>query len=123
MSVEVGDILKIVATLLWTDGNIVQNVFAALVDGGTGPFDDQDIVDDCLDWIENMYNGNHTGLSDELDGSQVQVYKYDSVDEDFDEVGTNAWTYNPDGTADQLPRGVAMLLTAGTVNPDVQGKK
>lgn len=123
MSVAVGDILKVVATLVWSDANIVQNVFNAVIGGTGGPYDDDDIVEDALSWLENMYNGNLTDLSDEIQGSQVQVYKYDSLDEDFDEVGNTGWTFAPVATSHQMPRGVALLTLARTTNPDVQGKK
>lgn len=123
MSVVVNDILKVVATTVWTDGNIMQNVFNALIDGGGGPFDDGDIVDDAVAWMDNIYLNITSDCSDELNGSQVQVYKYDSVDDDWDEVGTGAFTWDPSAAPDQLPRGVAGLVYARTTNPDVQGKK
>lgn len=123
MTVAVNDILKVVASLIWSDGEINQNVFACQVTGGGGPFDDLDVVDDMLDWVENMYANMVTRGSDELDGSQIQVYKYDAVGDDFDEVGTNAWVFDPTSEAEQNPRGVAALITCQTTDPDVQGKK
>lgn len=123
MTVSVGDFLKVVATLVWLDGNIAQNVFAVAITGTGGPYDNEDILDDALDWVEDMYAELVAHLSDEIDGSQIQVYKYDPVDDDFDEVGTTAWVFNPTGVDDQMPRGVAGLLTTQTVDPDVQGKK
>lgn len=123
MSVAVNDILKVVASLIWLDGEINQNVFACQVTGGGGPFDDLDVVDDMLDWVENLYANLTTRCSDEIDGSQIQVYKYDAVGDDFDEVGTNAWVFNPSESGQQLPRGVAALTTCQTTDPDVQGKK
>jgi len=123
MSVIVNDILKVVATMVWTDGNIMQNVFNALIDGGTGPFDDDDIVADAVSWMDNIYQNITANISDEVDGSQVQVYKYDAGDDDWDEVGTGAFTWNPAAAPDQLPRGVAAMIYARTSNADVQGKK
>ncbi len=35
-------ILKVVASLIWTDGEINQNVFAAQISGGGGPYADLD---------------------------------------------------------------------------------
>jgi hypothetical protein len=105
------------------DGNIAQNVFNAVVTGGGSPWADADVVADALEWVEDMYAHIVTSLSDEIDGSQVQVYLYDSVDDDWDEVGTTAWVFNPSGATDQLPRGVAALINAKTQDPDVQGKK
>ena len=123
MSIQVGDILKIVATIAWLDGNLAQNVFAAVITGSGGPYDEGDILADALTWVGTMYANLTTSMSDECDGSQVQVYIYDSVDDDWDEVGTDAWTFNPSDSAHQLPRGVAALINCGTTDPDVQGKK
>jgi len=123
MTISVGDILRVVAVLQWTDGEIAQNIFNAVITGAGGPFDDGDIVDDALDWMATIFANGVATMSDEIDGSQVQVYVYDPIDDDFDEVGTIGWTFNPSNAADQLPRGVAALGTCRTTNPDVQGKK
>jgi hypothetical protein len=62
-------------------------------------------------------------MSDEIDGNEVLVYKYDSVGDDWDEVSSQSWTYDPTTTIDQFPRGVAGLVRLWTTDPDVQGKK
>ena len=123
MSVTVGDILRVVAVMSWSDGNIMQNVFNMVVTGTGGPFDDDDIVGDALDWVETMYANLTSYVSDECAGSEVRVYIYDSGDDDWDEIGSDSWTWTPDVVADELPRGVAMLVNAKTTNPDVNGKK
>jgi hypothetical protein len=48
---------------------------------------------------------------------------YDPIDDDFDEVGSTAWVFNPNLAADELPRGVAALINCKTTDPDVNGKK
>jgi hypothetical protein len=123
MSISPGDVLKIVAVLSWLDGNVAQNVFGAAIGGTGGPYDDEDIGDDALAWVSAMFSNITTGLSNQIDGSEVKVYKYDSVDDDFDEVATESWTFNPSNSADQLPRGVAALINCKTMDPDVSGKK
>lgn len=123
MSVGVGDILKVVAILSWLDSDVVQNVFNAVIGGSGGPFDEDDIVDDALDWVETMYANIVANGSDEIDGSEIRVYIYDPIDDDWDEIGSEAWVFNPSDTAEQLPRGVAALINAKTTNPDVNGKK
>lgn len=123
MTVALNDTLKVVASLVWLDGEINQNVYNCKVTAGAGPHDDQDVVDDMLDWVENMYANYVNRMSDEIDGSQIQVYKWDSVGGDWDEVGTNAWVFDPASSASQEPRGVAGLITMQTTDPDVQGKK
>lgn len=123
MSITVGDILKVVAVMQWLDGDIAQNVFSVVVGGTGGPFDELDVVDDLEDWLDDMY-ANMTSLgADEIDGSELRVYIYDSIDDDYDEVGSGVWAWNPTSADHQLPRGVAALINAKTINPDVNGKK
>lgn len=123
MTISTGTILRVVATLLWTDGSVMQNVFNAVITGGGGPWDDNDVVDDALDWLELMYANMVARVSDDCDGSTVFVYEYDGVDDDWDEVGSANWVFNPTGANEQLPRGNAALINARTVDPDVSGKK
>ena len=123
MSISDGEVLRIVASLLWDHGGINQNVFNAVVTGGTPPFDDIDIVDDAEDWLDNMYANLVAQMTDNIDGNEVSVYKYDSLDDDWDEVGSQAWTFNPTIGIEYLPMGVAGLVRLWTTDPDVQGKK
>lgn len=123
MSVLPGDILRVVCSLLWTDGNVNQNVFNALLSGAGSPWSDADIADDAEAWLDDMYLNITTACSDELDGNEVIVYKYDPVGDDWDEVSSQAFTWNPSAAADQLPRGTAPLVRLWTEDPDVQGKK
>lgn len=123
MSITVGDILRVVAIAAWLDGNINQNVFNVAVGGTGGPFDDDDVVDDMLTYVEDMYVHLTNACSNELDGSEVRVYIYDSVDDDWDEIGSAAWVWNPTIALDELPRGVAALINCKTLDPDVNGKK
>lgn len=123
MSVTDGDILRIVASMLWTDGNIAQNVFNAVVTGGGSPWTDSDIIDDAEDWLDDMYANLTGNVSQHLDGNEVIVYKYDAIDDDWDEVSSQAWVWSPTQNTDELPRGVAGLLRLWTTDPDVQGKK
>lgn len=123
MSLEVSDILRIVAQMLWTDGNINQNVFNAILSGAGSPWSEEDIVDDAVDWLDNMYLNLTAATTDELDGNECTVYLWDTVGLDWDEVASDAFTWNPSGAGDYLPRGVAALAQLWTTNPDVQGKK
>lgn len=123
MSISVGDVLRVVATLAWTDGDIMQNVFNAVITGSGGPFDDADIVADADEWLDTMFAHLVTYMTTALDGAEVTVYIYDSVDDDWDEVGSDTWTFNPTNAGDYLARGVAALVNANTIDADVQGKK
>lgn len=123
MSITTGDILRVVASFLWSDGNVNQNVFNAVITGGGGPWDDLDVADDAEGWLDTMYANMVTQQVDEIDGNEVIVYKYDPLDDDWDEVASQAWVYDPEETSEQLPRGVAGLVRLWTTDPDVQGKK
>lgn len=123
MSITDGTILRVVVSCLWTDGNLVQNIFNAVVTGGGAPWDPEDIVADALTWADDMYANLTTFITNEMDGSQVQVYEYDPVDDDWDEVGSESFTWNPSQVGEFLPRGVAALLNVKSTDPDVSGKK
>jgi len=123
MTVATGDILRVVATMLWDDGNIMQNVFNAVVTGGGGPWADADIIDDAETWLDDMYSAFTTIAVDVVSGNQLQVYKYDAVGDDWDEVGSKAWGWAPSSVGEQMARGVACLIGARTENADVSGRK
>lgn len=123
MTLSVGDILRVVAVMSWLDGDVLQNVFNVKIDGGTGPFDVADVLDDMVDWLNNMYANFDSQMSDEIDGSECRVYIWDTVGEDWDEVGIEAFPFNPTAAGQQLPRGTALLINAKSINPDVNGKK
>ena len=123
MSISVGDVLKVVAIMSTLDGNIFENVFSAVISGSGGPFDDDDIVDDAVDWLDQMYANITDRVSNLVDGSEARIYVYDPVDEDYDEVGSGAWGWNPTSAIEPAAWGVAGLINAKTTDPDVSGKK
>lgn len=124
MSIPTGTDLRVVAQMNWDDGEINQNVFNAVISGGGGPFDEFDVLDDCEDWLDNMYANMTGATANELSGSATIVYKYDTIGNDWDEVGTNPFTWTPaGGAATGLPRGVAALVTAKSTDPDVDARK
>lgn len=123
MSIGDGGILRIVASFLWSDGNVAQNVFNCVVTGGTPPYDEVDITDDAEDWLDDMFANLTTVMSDEIDGNSVIVYEYDSGDADWDEVGHNTWGFDPTAASEQIPRGAAGLVRLWTTDADVQGRK
>lgn len=123
MSITVGDVLRVVAIMQWLDGDIAMNVFNAVISGTGGPYDDLDIVDDAVAWLDLIYGEITAQVSTDLDGAEVRVYIYDTVDDDWDEVGSDVWTWNPTSAGEPLPRGVAALVNVKTLDPDVNGKK
>lgn len=123
MSLSVGTILKMVAVLQWLDGDIMQNVFNMTIAGTGGPYDEEDVLDDLLDYADDMYAHMVSRQTNDLDGSEIRVYLYDAVDDDWDEVGSRAWTYDPADVNEYVPRGVAGLINCKTTDPDLSGKK
>lgn len=123
MSITVGDVLRVTASMLFTDGNVAQMVFNAVISGSGGPYTDADIVLDALAWMDAIGATITASLTNTLDGNEIIVYLYDAVDDDWDEVGADTWTWNPSSAGDAMPRGVATLVNARTTDPDVNGKK
>ena len=123
MAISTGDILRIVATMLWSDGNVMQNVFNAVISGAGGPWPNEDVIGDALTWVEAMYDAIPAIISDEVTGSQIVGYVYDSVGDDWDEFASENWAWDGTNITDQIPRGAAGLLNLKTSDPDVNGKK
>lgn len=123
MSISEGTVLRIVASMLWSDGNVVQNVYNAVISSGTPPYDEQDVLDDCETRLDDLYANITTLISNNLDGNEVKVYEYDASQGDWDEVGTQSWSWLGTAADEYLPRAVAALLKINTIDPDVIGKK
>lgn len=123
MTVATGTALRVVQTLVWDDGNVIQNVFNCELTGGAGPYDDQDVADDMADWMDVIYTYLDSDMVDQLTMGVTVTYKWDSGDQDWDEVGVSLPIVSIDGTGDALPHGVALMMQGNTINPDVKGRK
>lgn len=123
MSITTGDIVRIVASCLFTDGNVAQMVFNAVITGAGGPWDDLDIVADSVTWMNAVMAHLTTKVTETLDGNEIIVYVYDPIDDDWDEVGSDSFPWNPSSVGDALPRAVSGLVNCKTTDPDVNGKK
>lgn len=123
MSVTDGTVLKAVVSMLWTDAEVAQNVYNLVITGGSAPYAEADVVSDVIDYIDNLYLQLTSHVSDNLDGNTVYVYEYDAVDDDWDEIGSDMFVWNPSQTAENLPRPCSGLVRLWTTDPDVQGKK
>lgn len=123
MTVSTGDVLRVVLSMLFGDGGVVQNVFSFVLTGGGGPWDVIDILSDLSDYFDGVYDAITTEIDDDLDGSELIAYVWDSVDEDFDEIGSEPWSWSPSSNGSSMPRGVAALTVAPTTDPDTLGKK
>lgn len=123
MAISSGTILKVVVSLLMPDSVIAQNIFYTVITDLVTSDAEDDVVDDMIIWVEAMYTDLIGNLSDQMAGSDVKVYEYDPIDEDWDEVGSNTWSVTFTGTGDMIPHGVAAICYAKTLDPDVQAGK
>lgn len=123
MSLIEGDILRVVASLLFPDDVIMQNVFHIVLTTINGTGSESEVGDDMVAYIEDIYAEIEGNISDEIDADELKIYVYDPIDDDFDEVISEPFTDSYAGSPDFLPHGVAGLILIRTLDPDVSGKK
>ena len=123
MAITTGDILRLVISQVWNDGNIMNNVFAAQIVGGGGPWDAGDVLDDLEDYADTMYTNISALVADPVDSNEVFGYVWDAINGDWDLFGSEPWAQVFNDPGNELPRGVAGFLKAPTTDPDVQGRK
>lgn len=123
MAVTEGTILRVVASLLFADDVVMQNVFHLVLTQIVGDNDAEDVVADMVEYIEGVYANMNSGIDSSVQATDVKVYEYDSGDDDFDEVGTDVWTDGFAGSGETLPHGVAGVINLYTLDPDTQGRK
>lgn len=123
MAISEGTILRIVGSMLFPDSVIAQNVFNAVLTTAGGSSAEVDVVADMADWLEDMYFHLLAYISDTATSTDVKVYEYDDIDDDWDEVGSDTWTAAFGNAEQMLPNGVAVIVHARTTDPDVQGTK
>lgn len=123
MALTSGDIIKMVVTMVWGDAGVNMNVFNLLLSGAGGPWDELDILSDLEDWATAMYGHLNNVVSESLEGTDVDGYVWDTGELDWDSIGNEPWGWSPIDTGHTLPRGVAGLVIAPTVDPDTQAKK
>lgn len=123
MAISEGTIIRIVASIVFPDNVIMQNVFHAVLTTAGGSDAESDVVDDMVDYLEAMWAAVIGRVSLDMDSDEVKVYEYDPVDDDFDEIGTSAFIVAFTGTGDWLPHGLAIVCNMETTDPDVSGRK
>lgn len=123
MSIQADTVLRVVSELIMPQTTVAQNVFYAkfLDDGGSNA--DQDVVDDCVDWMDQIFSDILTLVVSSIDAGECKVYQWDPVGLDWDEVGSNVMTVTFTDADQMLPHGVAAIITGRTVDPDVNGRK
>ena len=102
---------------------VAQNVFYAMFldDGGSNA--DQDVVDDCAEWLDDIYGALDSEIQATVVPGECKVFQWDPIGGDWDEVGSQTLTFATSGTDQMLPHGVAPVITGRTVDPDVNGRK
>ena len=123
MSVPSNTILRVVVSLLFPDSAIAQNVFYTLFENDGGSNDDEDVLTDMSDWVDTMYDAMSASLDSDITLTGIKVYFYDTVGDDWDELGVEFPGTGFSATGDMMPNGIACLIHAPTVNPDVTGAK
>lgn len=123
MAIPEGTILRVVASLLFPDNVIMQNVFHMTLTSVVGDNDEAAIVTEAVEYIEDIFANLTTIVDDDVDSSVVSVYEYDPIGEDWDEVGSEPWVFPNTASGFMLPHGVAGVVIYNTLDPDVQGRK
>lgn len=126
MSVEAGNIIKVVANLSMPDEVLAQNVFYWIV-SGDATSTDAFFITKVEDWLEAFYGelaGRISGAVD-LQEASVQEVEFDAVDGWV--VVRNIGTANPSvtfsATGDMLPHAGAAIITAQTAVPTRRSRK
>lgn len=123
MSIVDGTVLRVVASMLFPDSVIAQNIFHLVATDLAGGNDAEDVVADMEEYIDEIYANLVSQMADSITAGEIKVYEYDPVDDDFDEVGTGAGSFSPTSTGEMLPHGVALVQNFFTIDPDVTGRK
>lgn len=123
MAISSGTILKVVVSLLLPDSVIAQNIFYTVVVDLLTSDDEDDVVADLVTWVEAMYDALSTSIVTDVAASDIKVYEFDPGDVDWDEVGSDTWTDTFASAQDMIPHGVAAIVHAKTIDPDVQATK
>lgn len=123
MAISEGDIIRIVPTLLFPDDVVMQNVFHFVLTTIVGDGDEATVTADAEEYVQDIFDNFFANYVAEIDGDLIKVYVYDSVGDDFDEIGTGALTITGTAATEMLPHGVALMQSFFTTDPDVQGRK
>ncbi len=115
MTIVQDDELKVVSTLAMPGLTIAQNVFYARYTAAA-VVDEDDVTDDMLAWVDDMFAGVQTILADVVSLSEVTVYKKVTVSPlEFEQIGNLPGARIGLSTDHALPNGVALVIRVGTV--------
>lgn len=123
MAVADQTILRVVPSLILPDNVVAQNVFYCRFNDDGSSTDEEDVSDDAVDWVDDIYGEMSSAISTDLTPDICKVYFYDSVGEDWDELGSSLLSFTPSASGDPLPHGTAALVHALSTDPDVRASK
>lgn len=114
MTVQVGDKMKIVATLAMPGLTVSQNVFYANYNG-SGAASDDDVTSDLAAWVEEMFDNLDSIMVDVVSISEVVVSKLiDDTPVTWEEIGTEPGVFVGLETGDMVAHGVAAVVRIAT---------
>lgn len=122
-TISEGTVLRVVASILFPDNVIAQNVFHLVLTTAVGAMDEAEVGSDMDGYISAIYNELEGEVGEDIEPAGIKVYEFDSSDVDWDEFTTDVYTFVPTNVSQLLPHGVAGVTIFETINPDVQGKK
>lgn len=125
MSIAEGAILKIASSLLLQDTQTAINVFwVELLDSvGSGPLDEDDIVAAAANWIDQLFANVEDSISDNDEGTLVEVWTVDEPTGVLTPIGDDALTWNGANVDDALPNGCAAICSMKTTSTKATGRK
>lgn len=123
MAITEGTILRIVASIVFPDSVIMQNVFHAVLTAAGSSDAEEDVVSDMVDYLQDVWAEVIARVSEDMDTDEVKVYERDHIDDDWDEIGTSLFSVTFTGAGDWLPHGLCVVVNMETTDPDVSGRK
>lgn len=122
-TIDINDVLRVVAEWDMPDGTIAQLVWHYLVTSGNGD-DPVDVLDDIHTNLVAAFANVAAAVSDLVEGSTIELYQYDFGNHQFDGVATRTNSSN-DGlsAADMTSHGVACLVKLFTESARRQARK
>lgn len=123
MTVDIGDVLRVVAKFDIPDGSVAQLVYHYLGVSGT-PVSDSVTVTECRDKFQSSWLLIDQDISDRILGDEISVFKYDFVNHQWDGIGATPLTA-ADGAhvAEMISHGASGLVKFFTGSQRRQGRK
>lgn len=115
MTITDGQILKIAQEINMPDSVIAINIFYLNADF-VAPQTDDDVVLACESYIEGLFANVSGQVTDLIDLGDMAVYVYNSVLDQWDNIGSETPAVTFTNATDMLPHGVCGMVRAYSVN-------